>query len=261
MDVAMLRIGLYSILIFSLLQCRETSGEGIRPTFNKSKSLSNHLSPLSQKQRTLHLQQRQVCIKDSLILKINGGGKPVNDKNNVAATSATVTGTDTSMRIKSLIKIGVSSSIGLLLIHQCYHNRNKLPSKEDVQAYAFKSATKVKDQGNIGILYYIVGLACFEMLGISTCPFEISGGFVYGIRKGVMINIMGKLIGAFTVYSIGRNFLKSKIRSKLFLSSSSTNGSNKKETKNMNESKTNQIINLVEKSVIDEPFTTALVLR
>ncbi len=83
----------------------------------------------------------------------------------------------------------------------------------------------------------------------------VLGGFVYGIKKGFGINIMGKLCGALTAYIIGRTFLAEKIRSKFFSKSAN-------EEKDGGElSKSEQIFQLVQTCMNDEPITTALVVR
>ena len=63
---------------------------------------------------------------------------------------------------------------------------------------------------------------------------------------------MGKLCGATTAYIIGRKFLATRIRSKFFPNDDDTDNDTNKSRK---------ILKMVQTSVNDEPFTTALVMR
>ncbi len=162
--------------------------------------------------------------------------------------------------IVSASKITLSSLFGLIIIKNIYENRSNFPSKEEIQNYAFDFATKIKGKGDIGIIYFIFTLACFEIFGISTCPVEISGGFVYGIQKGFIINLLGKLSGAFTAFLVGRHFLSSGIRSKVLTNENTTTNARKGKNETATK-KSTEIINLVQSCISEEPFTTALVLR
>jgi len=156
----------------------------------------------------------------------------------------------------TMTKVALSTFIGIILFQQIHQNRHKLPSKEEIQNFAFDIATNIKGRGHIGIVYYVLGLACFEIFGISTCPVEISGGFVYGIKKGFIINLVGKLTGAMTAFVIGRILLSSAIRSKFLSPPSVGTGKGTSEI-----STSAQVIQLVQTSITEEPFKTALVLR
>jgi hypothetical protein len=175
--------------------------------------------------------------------------------NNVFGSQSSAVTNDVEKRrenqkiIKSRVKKTTLSIIGLLLASQLYANWHKFPSKDEIQNHAFHVATNIKNKGHIGIIYYILGLACCETFGVTTLPVEISGGFVYGIRNGFFVNAVGKIGGAMIAYTIGRTFLSSRIRSK-FLSNKDEDEENEKNgPKNAN--KSNQIINLVQTCVIE----------
>lgn len=82
-------------------------------------------------------------------------------------------------QLKKAIKITASSALGLAAIHFILQNKHQLPSKEQIQKHAFRIATDVKEKGNIGILYFIAGIACLEMFGISSSFLEISGNYIF----------------------------------------------------------------------------------
>jgi len=155
-----------------------------------------------------------------------------------------------------IIKSTTTIAIVFVLLHQIYQKRNYFPSKDDIQNRAFYAAAKVEKKGPIGVVYYFLALVCCEAIGMTTLPIEVAGGFVFGLRKGFVINAVGKVGGAMLAYSIGRTFLASRIRSK-FLSQSEK--SSKKDGGVDNKSR--QIITLVQTCINKEPFTTALVMR
>ena len=179
----------------------------------------------------------------------------------ISSTNEEVARIERRQRFKLRAKRATSSIVGLMLVSKIYENRNNFPSKDQVQNYAFEVATNIKGKGHMGILYYIFGLACCETFGVTTCPIEISGGFVYGIRNGFCINAGGKILGSMIAYTVGRTFLSSKIQSKLLSNNTEEYQPDLVENNKKDNKKSNEIMKLVQTCVTEEPFTTALVLR
>ena len=245
------------IILFTLIIVSTSSVQvsAINPKLLKRPISLNKNSPYSLKpEQNFHsvLLDSDADVDANAILgRMQRGG---NSQNGSSIAQDTTRKVERRQRIISSTKLSLSSIIGIIIIKQIYENRGRLPSREDIQNYTFKAATNVKQKGNIGVFYFMLALACFETFGISTCPIEISGGFVFGIRRGFFINIFGKLFGAMTAYIIGRNFLSTSIASK-FLKNDEDSIAKK------DDRKSDKIINLIQTCIVEEPITTALVLR
>jgi len=162
----------------------------------------------------------------------------------------------TKTQSKNLTRI-LGTSFVTYAMYVIYDNRNSVPSKDEIQTYLLNVITKVQQKGRIGLLYYILGLAFCESIGITTGPIETTGGFVFGLQNGFFANAAGKLSGALTTYFVGRTYLSSKIQSKLKTGQKSRgNESSQDET-----TSSSKLINLVQKCIIEEPFTTTIILR
>lgn len=239
-----------------LTQVLQVHAAKLQPTsvtksFNIKKNDLSHL-----KENHGRVVDRQIIgHDDNVSISINVRKKGENEK--IPSYSTTQRG----KLIVSASKITLSSLIGLIIIKNIYEKRSNFPSKEEIQNFAFDFATKIKGKGDIGIIYFIFTVACFEIFGISTCPVEISGGFVYGIQKGFIINLLGKLMGSFTAFLVGRHFLSSGIRSKFLTTNENTTTNTKKVKNETATKKSTEIINLVQSCISEEPFSTALVLR
>jgi hypothetical protein len=61
------------------------------------------------------------------------------------------------------------------------------------------------------MILYISGMACWEILGMSTIPVETAAGMVFGFKKGAMASLTGKLLGAGIAFGAGRTFLSQSI--------------------------------------------------
>ena len=87
---------------------------------------------------------------------------------------------------------------------------------------------------------YIMGMACWEMLGMSTIPVETAAGMIFGWR-GALLSGGGKLLGAIIAFCIGRfGILADWIQSTLAK---------------------NSFLNLVKEETESKPFQVALLLK
>jgi len=71
------------------------------------------------------------------------------------------------------------------------------------------------EQNPASIPIYILGMAVWEFLGMSTIPVETAAGMVFGPFKGLIASGMGKLGGAYTAFYLGRTLLAQQVRTKL----------------------------------------------
>ena len=84
-------------------------------------------------------------------------------------------GGQSNRNFQKVTKITSLSVVGAIVVHFLFKNKHKLPSKGEIQEHAFRIATSINEKGSIGIFYFIAFIACFEAVGISTSPLEISG--------------------------------------------------------------------------------------
>ena len=82
--------------------------------------------------------------------------------------------------------------------------------------------------------------ALWEILVGITTPVETAAGMAFGIKKGIIASAIGKIGGATTAFFLGRYLLQDYVRKKL---------------------EGNEMMDLVEQSIVDNPIGVALIWR
>mmetsp|Transcript_32205 Transcript_32205/g.94797 ORF Transcript_32205/g.94797 Transcript_32205/m.94797 type:complete len:334 (-) Transcript_32205:1933-2934(-) len=154
-----------------------------------------------------------------------------------------------SLPRKLLPWAGAAAIISLLFIEYA-ENINAYvvslkPEWMDVEAFKAKlldTLTDVnKNGGPRGLGLYMVFLSLWAACGLTTLPVESSAGMAFGWRKGLLMNVMGKMSGSLLAYGIGRIFLEEYVVSSL-------------------EGK-NEVFGLVETAVAQKPYRTSVLVR
>ena len=58
---------------------------------------------------------------------------------------------------------------------------------------------------------YALGMASWELLGLTTIPVETGAGMVFGFRSAAVSSLLGKLCGAGAAYALGRTVLQERV--------------------------------------------------
>jgi uncharacterized membrane protein YdjX (TVP38/TMEM64 family) len=99
---------------------------------------------------------------------------------------------------------------------------------------------KLSDTGNTGLVIYTVFFILWTMTAGITTPVETAAGLAFGVRNGLLCNIIGKTGGAILSFLLGRHFLSTYVNRKL---------------------KHNELLQLVDESIEDNPIGVSLMVR
>jgi uncharacterized membrane protein YdjX (TVP38/TMEM64 family) len=110
------------------------------------------------------------------------------------------------------------ASLSMASIVVLYNTRTVwLPffNKERIQTSTIQLLERFR-QGNEkrALLQYAGGMACWEMIGLSTIPVETAAGMVFG-WKGAVASGIGKLAGALAAFLVAQVFLQERLRLQL----------------------------------------------
>lgn len=142
---------------------------------------------------------------------------------------------------KTVVKNTVLTALGLSASYLVYTHRQKLFDKEFLQTKTLELLEGVSaDDNQYGIIYYILGMAAWETIGLSTIPVETAAGMAFGWKRSLVASTCGKLLGAATAFLLGRHVLQHWVRQKL---------------------ETNDNFQLIEASVAHNPIRTAILLK
>lgn len=131
-----------------------------------------------------------------------------------AATTTSHSSTRTFPKIEKWMTYSVAS---FMLVSVVYAKREALApllDKHYIQEKTLAILGQLQDRP--GSLYlYMLGMAAWELLGLSTIPVETAAGMVFGFRRGFLASGSGKLLGACTAFALGRYGLAQRVRTKL----------------------------------------------
>lgn len=95
-----------------------------------------------------------------------------------------------------------------LVAYGLWHYRETLASllnKERLQQSAVQTLHRLNDLPRVSsYTAYILGMALWESVGLSTIPVETASGMVFGWPNGFWLNAVGKLLGACIAFGMGR---------------------------------------------------------
>jgi uncharacterized membrane protein YdjX (TVP38/TMEM64 family) len=136
-------------------------------------------------------------------------------------------------------KIAILTALGISSSYLVYSHRQQLFDKHFLQDKTLE-LLQGANENKFGILYYILGMAAWETIGLSTIPVETAAGIAFGMKRAVMASLTGKLLGAATAFLLGRYVLQHWVRRQL---------------------ETNDNFQLIEASVAQKPLSTAILLK
>lgn len=136
-------------------------------------------------------------------------------------------------KVVALTALVVSSS------YLVYSHRQQLFDKRFLQDKTLE-LLQGANESKFGILYYIIGMAAWETLGLSTIPVETAAGIAFGLNRAILASLTGKLLGASIAFALGRYVLQHWVRQQLA---------------------TQDNFRLIEASVAQKPLTTAILLK
>lgn len=99
---------------------------------------------------------------------------------------------------------------------------------------------KLSDAGNVGLVIYTISLVLWTMTIGTTTLVETAAGLAFGVRNGIICNAIGKTAGAVFSFLLGRHYLFNYVHRNL---------------------KNNEILQLVEESMEDNPIVVSLMVR
>ena len=128
-------------------------------------------------------------------------------------------------------------------LYGLYYTRSSwlsLFNKEKLQATVVESLENLNSFPYIySRLLYTLSMAIWEFFGMSTIPVETAAGMVFG-WGGLYWSGIGKLLGAFLAFGLGRGALSSFVEKKL---------------------STNEFLNMVQHSAEDNPLLTVALIK
>jgi len=84
----------------------------------------------------------------------------------------------------------------------------------DFPAKCLQFCEFVQAQGNMGILLYCVAFSVWVILCMPSTILEIVPGFLFGIKTGFAVTMVGKNLGSFTAMLLGQTLLRSYVQDK-----------------------------------------------
>ena len=114
-------------------------------------------------------------------------------------------------------KVIAGSSALVVLSALLYRYREVLRpflDKHYIQEHAFTFLKKLESQPG-SLLIYILAMAIWEILGLTTIPVETAAGMVFGFSRGFVASGTGKMLGAGIAFKLGRSLMAEWVRVKL----------------------------------------------
>lgn len=139
----------------------------------------------------------------------------------VTSKNATRTSSSTSplqriqnIPIENIITASLASTMLGIVV---FKNREALKPLLDKHYIQQRTLVLLKDleRQRHSLVIYVLGMACWELVGLSTIPVETAAGMVFGLRRGFLASGSGKLLGAFVAFGLGRYLLAQPVRAKL----------------------------------------------
>ena len=176
----------------------------------------------------------------ALLAKITPGDDKNNDNNLTEKVASSRWKRPTKKKIAwsllaaILCGVGVGQRRELWLFCSSFINMNQL--NESLRNFL----DKFNQAGNAGLVLYALLFCLWTMtIGVTT-PVETAAGFVFGARRAIPMNFVGKLGGAVTAFLLGRFIFYETVRDRL---------------------KDNEMLQLVEESIADHPLLVAVMVR
>jgi len=173
-----------------------------------------------------------------------GGAVEVSKKSSSSSPQQQQPTSKQQWRSRPVILALIVSATSIIIATQNY--KESLRAMLDKHVATFKSnlLEKLKNinehQGNTGLVIYIIAFALWEGLGLTTAPIESMAGMVFGFRRAIVPNFVGKFSGALLAFGIGRVFLYDRVKAKL---------------------RDNEVMGLVEQSIQEKPVRMTLLMR
>lgn len=139
-------------------------------------------------------------------------------------------------------RVAIYVTTTIVATHLIYSNRSilaKLFDKTYLQYTVLELLQSTKQHGSFGIIIYILGMALWETIGISTIPVETAAGMAFG-WIAILASTAGKLLGASIAFAMGRGLLSDMVQTKFA---------------------DNEILLLVRHAVKQHPLRTALLMK
>lgn len=153
-------------------------------------------------------------------------------------TTTTTTPSNVTKRL-SKPKIVTLTALVVSVSYLVYSHRQQLFDKHFLQDKTLELLQGANDN-QFGIVYYILGMAAWETIGLSTIPVETAAGIAFGLKRAIVASLTGKLLGATIAFGLGRYVLQHWVRRQLA---------------------TNDNFQLIEASVAHKPLGTAILLK
>lgn len=115
-----------------------------------------------------------------------------------------------------------------------------LPYLKGVNQWLRRSLDSLNKAGNAGLGLYGVLFCLWTMTVGVTTPVETAAGFAFGAKRAILVNALGKSLGALVAFFLGRFIFYEFVRKQL---------------------QNNEILQLVEESISDHPLLVALMVR
>lgn len=143
--------------------------------------------------------------------------------NNVVNSDAAENESSLATRVRQRLekvpreKVIAGSSALVVISALLYRYREVLRpflDKHYIQEHAFTFLKKLESQPG-SLLVYILAMAVWELLGLTTIPIETAAGMVFGFSRGVVASGTGKMLGAGIAFKLGRSLMAEWVRMKL----------------------------------------------
>ena len=170
---------------------------------------------------------------------LRGGGTDPLPSSTLPSAASVVKGGETVPVKRKYIKAAILTVLGGLASYLIYTHRHQLFDKQFLQDKTLELLQGANDN-RLGILYYSLGMAAWETIGLSTIPVETAAGMAFGWKRAVLASTVGKQLGAGTAFLLGRHVLHRWVRTQL---------------------DTNDNFRLIEASVAHKPLLTAILLK
>lgn len=118
-------------------------------------------------------------------------------------------------------------------------------NRRAIVAFNFKkeltcSLDNLASLGNRGLIIYTIAFLIWEIFVGVTTPVETAAGMAFGVKKGIIANVIGKTGGAICAFLLGRYVLKDFVKQKL---------------------QGNEYMDLVQDSIVKNPLRVSLIWR
>jgi uncharacterized membrane protein YdjX (TVP38/TMEM64 family) len=114
----------------------------------------------------------------------------------------------------------VSVSLATLALSTlAYHNRvglAKVLNRKEIQASALRVLTRIQEHPPlVSLSMYALGLAVWDALGLNSVPVETAAGMAFGWSKGLIGSTLGRIMGGFLAFFMGRFVISEWVHSQL----------------------------------------------